>query len=250
MSEIYGDISRYEPAPLAPISSRNVAAPTPASTLTPRERLKQAFASVELARINFQTAQGLAVKATKMLETARATFQQSQFAEHDIREWKIKAFKDNSDAPMPPDLIEARREAIHAAQELEHADALAGQMGNELAAAERAFRDAEQFRSDAANALVVEEVGRVIAEINELGKRRQYLRDILRGASLPGVGSQQYQKFASLKEPAMQDPVVAQLAYPPSAPGSTRYWQEFHAALLSDPQAKLGQPPAAEDLWS
>jgi hypothetical protein len=250
MSAIHGDISRYDPAPLAPISSHNNAAPAPTSTQTPRERLKHAFAGVELARTNFQTAQGLAVKATKMLETARTTFQQSQFAEHDIREWKIKAFKDNSAAPMPPDLIEARREAIHAAQELEHADALAGQMGNELAAAERAFQDAEKFKREAACACVVEEAKVVIEEIKQLGDRRKYLRNILRGISLAGTSQVQYREFEALRVSALHDPSIAELAFPPAAPGSTKYWGEFSQALLSNPDAKLGEPPAADKLWS
>jgi hypothetical protein len=255
MSEIHGDISRYNynSAPLEPISSHNDAAPLPASPpppLPPRERLKHAFDSVESARSKFQNAQGLALKAAKALEGARATFKGLQSAEHDIREWKVKAFKDDSGEPMPPDLLEARREAIHAAEDLQHAEALAEQMADELAVAERVCRATEQLRSDAVNVLVMEEVGHIVDEIKELGRRRQYLRDILRGVSLVNASRDQHQKLSLLVEPFMHDHLIAQLAYPPSSPGSRKYWKDFSEALSSDPAAELGQPPAAADLWS
>jgi hypothetical protein len=65
-----------------------------------------------------------------------------------------------------------------------------------------------------------------------------------------GVSREQYGKFTSMKESAMRDPAIAELAYPPSSPGATKYWDGFRTALLSDPLAQLGEPPAAEDLWS
>jgi hypothetical protein len=247
---IHGDVSRYDPRPLPSITSHNDAAPAPAPSPAPRELLKQRSAAVEAAKVELQRAQGFADKADRMLEAATTTFRESQTVSHDVRTFKIAAFKKGSTDPLPTDLVEARREAIFAAEEYEHAQAVAGQMTNELAAADRAFRNAEQFKSDAANALVTEEVGHVVAEIKDLGRRRQYLRDILRGASLANVSQDQHQKFGLLTEPAMRDPAIAELAYPPSAPGSTKYWNGFRQALLSDPDAQLGQPPAAEDLWS
>jgi hypothetical protein len=123
-------------------------------------------------------------------------------------------------------------------------------MSNELIGAQNNLAAAEKARTEAAHACVVEEAKLVIEEIRQLGDRRKYLRDVLRGVSLATASQEQYRAFETLKAGAMHDPSVAQLAYPPSAPESTRYWKEFHAALLSDPNAQLGQPPAAGDLWS
>jgi hypothetical protein len=248
-SEIHGDVSRYDPKPFPAISSYNDAVSAPATPLSARERLKQAFASVEAARSAFQTAQALAVRAANMHEDAKARFSKLQSAEHDIREWKVAAFKSGSSEPMPPDLLEARREAIHAAEELQHADAVAGQMSNELAAAERAFQDAEKFKREAASLCVLDAAKIVIEEIRQLGERRNYLRNILRGASIAAVSMDQSRAFETLKANAMHDPSMAQLAFPPAAPGATKYWANYSQALLSDPAAMLGEPPAADKLW-
>ena len=95
-STIHGDVSRYDPAPLPPISSHNDAAPAAAPSLAPRELLKQRAAAVEAAKIELQRAQGFADKAGRMLEAATAEFKQSQTVSHDVRKFKVAAFKKGS----------------------------------------------------------------------------------------------------------------------------------------------------------
>jgi hypothetical protein len=246
---IHGDVSQYDPRPLPPITSHNGAAPTPAPLPAPRELLKQRSAAVEAAKDDLQKAQGFADKSARMFEAATATFRESQTVSHAVLTFKVATFKKGSTDPIPNDLVEARRAAIFAAEEHEHAQAVAGQMSNELTAAQNNLATAEKARTEAAHACVVEEAKLVIEEIRQLGDRRKYLRDVLRGVSLATASQEQYRAFETLKVGAMHDPSLAQLAYPPSAPGATKYWDGFRTALLSDPQAQLGEPPAAEDLW-
>jgi hypothetical protein len=129
---IHGDVSQYDPRPLPPITSHNDAAPTTTPLPTPRELLKQRSAAVEAAKGELQKAQGFADRSARMFEAATTTFRESQTVSHAVLTFKVATFKKGSTDPIPNDLVEARRAAIFAAEEHEHAQAVAGQMSNEL----------------------------------------------------------------------------------------------------------------------
>jgi hypothetical protein len=215
-----------------------------------RARLREASAIVETATKELAQAEVMAKKAVTQKELATATVQKSTLTNNVAIQWRINALKASSTDPMPADLAEARRESALAQENLEHAEAVLSHLNLEYEAAQENLRSAQKEKDDAVNALMTQEVEHIVDEIKELGRRRQYLRDILRGVSLVNASRDQHQKLSLLVEPSMHDHSIAQLAYPPSSPGSKKYWRDFSGALSSDPDAELGQLPAAADLWS
>jgi hypothetical protein len=214
-----------------------------------RAHLHEANANLETRARELAQAETLVSKADKQKSVATAAVQNSLVVKNQVVQWRLDAMKRNSSEAMPSDLIESRREAASAEEELEHATVLS-HLELERDAAKQNLASAEKAKTDAVNALMMEEVEHIVDEIKELGRRRQYLRDILRGVFFVNASRDQHQKLSLLVEPSMHDHSIAQLAYPPSSPGSKKYWKDFGGALSSDPDAELGQPPAAEDLWS
>jgi hypothetical protein len=250
MSEhIHGDVSRYDPKPLPPITSHNDAAPAPAPSLAPRELLKQRAAAVEAAKIELQRAQAFADKSARMLEIATAEFKQSQTVSHDVRAFKIAAFKKGSTDPLPTDLIEARREAIFAAEEFEHAEAVAGQMSNELAAAQGNLAAAESAKRDAVSAVVIEGAMSLIEELSRVNERRHHLRLVLQGLTV-GTGAEAGRVASNLIYTGLQDHDQQLPMSRSPIKKAEAFWEGYSKSLAESPDAAVGEYPTLESLWS
>ncbi len=222
--------------------------PPTANAPTSRDKLKDAHQGVAVAAAAVQEAQKIANRAAAALTAANVSRKESLKVEHGVVQWKADQIRQGTSDVMPPDLIEARRESLFAAEELQHAETIAGQMANELSVAKAVLKRAEDERMSAVQNVTFEFAQTFIPKLQSLKEQRELLRDILRGIDIGTVGNGLQAR--DLLNQALYDPIVPTLLYPPIPSGSSRYWKDFADALVVDPDAKPKELPTKDDLWT
>jgi chromosome segregation ATPase len=215
-----------------------------------RARLSEINAILETAKRELAQAEVLAKRAAKELATAKAAFQNSVTVKHDVLQWRISALKANSTDPMPADLVEARRESASAQEDLEHSEAVLSHLNLEYEAAQENLKSAEREKVAAVNAVVLEEAKALVSELTSVNERRHHLRLVLRGLTLHSATPQNYTLAQNLINSGLQDDDrQLPMSHSPIQKASA-YWRSFSDALVSSADAKPGDYPTLESLWS
>jgi hypothetical protein len=215
-----------------------------------RARLSEINAILETATKELGQSELLAKRAVTQKELAAAAVQNSMVTSNGVIQWRINALKTNSVDPMPADLIEARREGALAQENLEHAEAVLTHLNLEYEAAEQNLKSANTEKVAAVNAVVLEEAKALVAELTSVNERRHHLRLVLRGLTLHSATPQNYNLAQNLINSGLQDDDrQLPMSHSPIQKASA-YWRSFSDALVSSADAKPGDYPSMQSLWS
>jgi hypothetical protein len=215
-----------------------------------RARLREADANLETATKELAQAEVLAKKADAQKGLAESAVQNSLVTSNGVIQWRINALKTGSADPMPADLIESRRESALAQENLEHAEAVLAHLNLEYEAAQQNLTSAEREKVAAVNAVVLEEAQSLVAELAELCAKRHHLRLVLRGLTLHSATPQNYNLAQNLINSGLQDDDrQLPMSHSPIQKASA-YWRAFSDALVSSADAKPGDYPTWQSLWT
>jgi hypothetical protein len=213
-----------------------------------RARLHEANVHVETATKALAQAEVLAKKASAELENEKIAFQNSVVVKHQVLEWRINALKENSSDPMPSDLVEARREAASAQENLEHAELVLQRLNHEYESAEQNLKSAQKYKQECVSAVVVEEAQALIAELATVNERRRHLRLVLQGLNI-GNGAEANRVAGNLIHAGLQDREVSLPMDRSPIRKASSFWTSFSEALAENPLATAGDYPTWQSLW-
>jgi hypothetical protein len=213
-------------------------------------QLREASAIVETAKKELGQAESISKKATAELERARAEFQSSTMVRQQVLQWRIQSLKSGSVTAMPSDLVESRREAASIAENLEHAEAVLAQLNQEYESAQKNLKSAEREKVAAVNAVVLEQAQSLVAELTDLYAKRHHLRLVLRGLTLHTATPQNYTVAQNLINSGLQDDDRQLPMNQSPIQKASIFWKTFADALETNADAKPGEYPTLQSLWS
>jgi len=245
-------------------------------TLCARDQLRAAVDAVKAAKDAVQAAEVVTRRAAEDLNAAINTLQAFGNLDDQFSKVRIEALKNGRFTGYPAELREKRLERLAAQEEAQHCRRAHEVLSAELDNLRDEVAFAERRLDEAAAAVFTEQVGNVVALLNEANRQCEYLQRVLEGALLPfGVPGHWERLMPNQRTNIMADSIRG-VGFPAGTLAEWRmldaaasnavhqartrngevnaearaYWQDFAGALKSNPNAEPGPLPDRDSLAS
>ncbi len=222
------------------------------ATSSLHQTLSDASAAFSAAQAEVAQASDLVERARGFAAAAQRKHDDSQTVQQDVKAWKLRTFKSGSAEPIPPDLLEARREAIYAGEEAEHATDLLKQLETELAAAQQVAEAANFAKLQSANEIVLGQADEIVTQLNAVRREHDRLRLILFGLAggIQAPTAEQQNRLAHAVNELLNEVGLELRMTPRMLQGVTSHawWRAYNEALLEHSGSSVPALPELEEL--